>query len=55
MVAGIVYSLANDREIVAAVRFGAACGASAVMRPGTELCRRDESERLYEEISLAPV
>ena len=33
-----------------AVRFGVAAGAAAVMTPGTELCRRDDTERLFEQI-----
>ncbi len=31
-----------------AVLFGVAAGAAAVMTPGTELCRREDAERLYE-------
>jgi len=33
-----------------AVRFGVAAGAAAVMTPGTELCRREDAERLYEQL-----
>lgn len=47
MVAGIVLSLARGMELEEAVRFGVAAGAAAVMTPGTELCRRDDTERLY--------
>ena len=50
MVAGIVLSLANGRSPGDAVRFGVAAGASAVMTPGTELCRREDTERLYQQI-----
>ena len=28
--------------------FGVAAGTAAVMTPGTELCRREDAERLYE-------
>jgi 6-phosphofructokinase 2 len=31
------------------VRFGMAAGAAALLRPGTELCRREDTERLYRE------
>lgn len=47
MVAGIVLALVRGAQPSAAVRFGAAAGAAAVMRPGTELCHRDDVERLF--------
>jgi len=55
MVAGIVLSLARDKPIREAVEFGVAAGAAAVMTPGTELCRREDVERLYELITLSNV
>ena len=51
MVAGIVLSLAKDMSIYEAVRFGVAAGTAAVMTPGTELCRREDTERLYGEMT----
>jgi 6-phosphofructokinase 2 len=50
MVAGIVLSLARGRSPRESVFFGVAAGAAAVMTPGTELCRREDAERLYESI-----
>jgi 6-phosphofructokinase 2 len=50
MVAGIVMSLAQGKILREAVRFGVAAGAAAVMTPGTELCRRGDTERLYQQI-----
>jgi 6-phosphofructokinase 2 len=50
MVAGIVLSLANGKSLQDALRFGVAAGAAAVMTPGTELCRREDTERLYQQI-----
>jgi len=47
MVGGIVLSLARGNEMSDAVRFGIAAGAAAVMTPGSELCRREDAERLY--------
>jgi 6-phosphofructokinase 2 len=47
MVAGIVLSLARELPLKEAVRFGVAAGAAAIMTPGTELCRREDAERLY--------
>jgi 6-phosphofructokinase 2 len=51
MVAGIVVGLERGMSVPEAVRFGVAAGAAAVMTPGTELCRREDTERLYERIS----
>jgi len=50
MVGGIVVGLARGWKIPDAVRFGVAAGAAAVMTPGTELCGREDTERLYEQI-----
>lgn len=50
MVAGIVLSLAQDRSIKDSIRFGIAAGSAAVMTPGTELCRREDTERLFKEM-----
>jgi len=50
MVAGISLKLAQGDSVVEAVRFGVAAGAAAVMTPGTELCRREDAETLYEKI-----
>jgi 6-phosphofructokinase 2 len=47
MVAGIVLSLARGWSLGEAVRFGVAAGTAAVMSPGTQLCRREDAERLY--------
>ncbi|MFW6114831.1 MAG: 1-phosphofructokinase family hexose kinase [Thermodesulfobacteriota bacterium] len=50
MVAGITLRLAQGQSVIEAVRFGVAAGAAAVMTPGTELCRREDAENLYEKI-----
>ncbi len=47
MVAGIVLSLARGNSLKRSVLFGLASGSSAVMTPGTELCRKDDTEDLY--------
>jgi 6-phosphofructokinase 2 len=49
-VAGTVLALSRGKSWREAVRFGVAAGAAAVMTPGTELCRREDAERLYEHI-----
>jgi 6-phosphofructokinase 2 len=48
MVAGITLSLARGKPLRESVLFGVAAGTAAVMTPGTELCRREDAERLYE-------
>ena len=55
MVAGIVLSLERGLSFAQAARFGVAAGAAAVMNPGTQLCRREDAERLYEQMRLAAV
>ncbi|MDP2106647.1 MAG: 1-phosphofructokinase family hexose kinase [Desulfobulbaceae bacterium] len=49
-VAGIVLSLTRGNSLRDAVRFGVAAGAAAVMTPGTELCRREDTEQLFEQM-----
>ena len=47
---GIILALTRGFSLLEAVRFGVAAGAAAVMTPGTELCRREDAERLYEQL-----
>ena len=49
-VAGIVLGLTRGNSVRDAVRFGMAAGAAAVMTEGTLLCRREDTERLYQEM-----
>jgi 6-phosphofructokinase 2 len=48
MVAGIALSLARGNPLRESLLFGVAAGSAAVMTPGTELCQREDAERLYE-------
>jgi 6-phosphofructokinase 2 len=48
MVGGMVLALDRGEPMLNAVRFGVAAGAAAVMTPGTELCRKEDTEKLYE-------
>jgi len=52
MVGGIVLALARHRSIHEAIRYGVAAGSAAVMTPGTDLCHRDDVERLYEQTGM---
>lgn len=47
MVAGIVLALSRGAALPEAALFGVAAGSAAVMSPGTELCRREDTERLF--------
>lgn len=47
LVAGIALSLARGWPLPEAVRFGVAAAAASVMNPGTQLCRREDTERLF--------
>ena len=53
MVAGMALSLARGWDLKDAARFGVAAGSAAVMTPGTQLCRKDDAERLYSEMRRA--
>ncbi len=49
-VGGIVHALSQGRTIEEAFTMAVACGTAALMTPGTELCRKSEVDRLYEEL-----
>lgn len=48
MLGAIVLALAEGRSIDEAVRYGIAAGTATVMRPGTELCHREDVQRLLQ-------
>ncbi len=47
MVAGFTLKLAEGKDLKEAIYYGVAAGASAVMTPGTELCTKKDTERLF--------
>jgi 6-phosphofructokinase 2 len=51
MVAGIVTAMARGAPPIDAVQYGVAAGAAAVMTPGTTLCRREDTQKLFGRIS----
>ena len=51
MVGAIVFALERGWSLTDAVRLGVAAGAATLMTPGTELCRREDVERLFREMS----
>lgn len=48
MLAGMTFKFNQGASEVEAVQYGIAAGAAAVMTPGTELCRKEDTERLFE-------
>ena len=51
MVAGLVWSLSQEKDLKTALQYGVACGTAATMNPGTALCKKEDVERLFEWIS----
>jgi 6-phosphofructokinase 2 len=43
---GLVWSLAGGRDLESAFRVAVAAGASALLRPGTDLARPEDTHRL---------
>jgi 6-phosphofructokinase 2 len=50
MVAGIVYGLSNNWNWKDTLSYGVACGTATTLNEGTQLCKKEEVERLYAEI-----
>jgi 6-phosphofructokinase 2 len=48
MVAGMVLSLSQGNSIENAFTYGIAAGSAAVMTPGTELCNKEDTDKLYQ-------
>jgi 6-phosphofructokinase 2 len=46
-VGGMVAALARGDDLVTAARFGVAAGTAAVLTPGTQLCTREDTERIF--------
>ena len=46
MVAGMVHCLATGGSLQDALKMGVACGTAATMNPGTELCRKEDVDKL---------
>jgi 6-phosphofructokinase 2 len=50
MVAGIALMLAQGSSLKEAAEYGVACGTAATLKPGTELCSREDADRFYQQI-----
>ena len=51
MVAGIVLGFSNGLWPAEAVRYGVAAGTAAAMTPGSELCRKEDTDKINEWLS----
>ncbi len=49
-VAGMTFALARGKSAEDAFTLGMAAGAAAVLTQGTQLCRREDVERLHAEV-----
>lgn len=48
----MVWALASGRELADSFRYGIAAGSAALITPGTELCCREDVERLYDQVVM---
>ena len=48
MVAGMVMSLIWGKSFSEMVKYGVACGTAATMHKGTQLCNKEDADKLYE-------
>jgi 6-phosphofructokinase 2 len=51
----MVWSIARGNSMEDAFRYGLAAGSAALLSPGTELCRREDVERLYPDVILRTI
>ena len=52
MVAGMVLALRAGKDFVDMVRYGVACGSAATLRPGAQLCQKNDVDQLLESIKF---
>ncbi|GLI95144.1 1-phosphofructokinase family hexose kinase [Methylocystis echinoides] len=52
---GLVWSLASRQCLEDAFRYGNAAGTAAVLAAGTELCRKQDVERIYREVVVRKI
>lgn len=51
-VGALTLSLARGQDFGTALRFGIAAGSAALLTPGTDLCRREDVERVYRQLAM---
>jgi 1-phosphofructokinase family hexose kinase len=50
---GLTVALEEKKRIENALRLGVACGAANALSPGRGVCRKEDIERIYEEVKLS--
>ncbi|MFI5129723.1 MAG: 1-phosphofructokinase family hexose kinase [Chitinophagales bacterium] len=53
MVAGIVYALSKGKDLKTSLQYGVASGTAATLHPGTELCSKEATDKLFKKIQRA--
>jgi 6-phosphofructokinase 2 len=48
----MIWSLATGHDVATAFRYGVAAGSAALLLPGTELCLREDVERLVGDVKV---
>ena len=51
----MIWSLAAGHGLETAFRYGVAAGSAALLMPGTELCRREDVERLFKDVRVEAI
>jgi 6-phosphofructokinase 2 len=51
MVAGMVLALSRGMSVEESAVYGVACGTAATLNPGTELCKKEDADRFFEQLS----
>lgn len=51
MVAGMVLALSQNRPLKEVLQYGVACGTAATLTSGSEICRKEDVERLFRQIT----
>jgi len=51
----LIWSLASDHPMETAFRYGVAAGSAALLMTGTELCQREDVERLVNDVTLQAI
>ena len=52
---GLIWSLASGHPVETALRYAIAAGSAALLAPGTELCRREDVERLVNDVKVRAI
>jgi len=50
MVAGMILKLADGKPVKESVQYGVAAGAAACMTPGSQLCQKEDTEKVFQDI-----